>query len=126
MKNLPLEKQVCALDQAKKLAELLGDHAPESYWIWCGNRYQKGVWLISYEDYKEDIVITDTIQNKKVHSWYTDEYWNAYTGDELGALFKNAAKWNEYPCYSTAQEKATLAIEGLTEGWIKPEEFKYE
>ena len=109
--NLPLEKQICALLQAEKLRDLLGDHAPGSLWVYVPRPDGWEPMLRDIFDYQR---IT-----------YQKNCITAYSGDELGVLFKNSAKWNDYPRYSTAKEKATLAIEGLTEGWIKPEDFNY-
>ena len=151
---MKIENQVCTLEQAKKLAELLGKHAPESLWVWTETRYQTGVWLILNEDYRDDIVL-DTVQEKRVHSWYSDEFYPAYTGDELGALlpaylyienyetilttWKLNQSWamaydrtEDGCCLSEifdaeheAHAKADLAISLLEQKIIKPEDFKY-
>lgn len=112
MKDYPIEKQVCSLEQAKELAELLGDDAPGSYFIWL-----KQYGHLRYHIYREiDLDYVDTYQ----------PVLRAYTGDELGALLKRSANWKEYSGHSSAQKKATLAIEGLKDGWIKREDFRYE
>lgn len=109
-----IENQVCSREQGMKLAGLLGDDAPESLWAWLFD-----------EAAQEFILMLKDDGNENPLSLEFDRYYPAYTGDELGALLRNSAKWNEYPCYSTAREKAALAIEGLREGWIKKEEFRY-
>ena len=145
MESYPIENQVCTLDQAKVLAELLGTHTPESLWIWIKTpigwelHLRKNSLPVQYEDF------------------------NAYTGDELGVLLADQIEIHEveevrtfpssqiyelriekfnndfsasYACYSDeyfyqneskheAHAKADLAIQGLKEGWIKPEEFQY-
>ena len=118
MESYPLEKQVTPLDLSKKLAGLLGDDAPESLWVWV--EYElRGVKKIQPI---LKIVLMGFVQlpgNKIIG------ICPAYSGDELGVLLKNAAKWKDYPCYYSAEEKAALAIQGLKEGWIKPKDFKY-
>lgn len=141
MNNYPIEKQVCTLEQAKKLAKLLGDDAPESLWVWQVTANENNV---------------TTLDNIARGELVDMALWPAYTGDELGALlpgYLNIKKhdtcfclWrvnkNYACCYEGTEDhctqseifdseyeahaKAELAITGLEEGWIKPEEFQYE
>ena len=67
MKNYPIENQVCTLEQAKRLKELLGDHAPGSLWWWRQSPTE------GWKVYFNTIV-------------FPGEALRAYTGDELGAL----------------------------------------
>lgn len=109
MNNYPIE-HVCSLEQAKELAELLGEGAPESL----------RVWQVTADG--NNVMTLDNIAREELVDM---ALWPAYTGDELGALLKNSAKWKEYSGHATAEEKAALAIEGLKEGWIKKEDFRY-
>ena len=151
MKELPIEKQVCSLEQAKELAELLGDDAPESYWFWKYGNYGNAddEWIVN--DF-----YTDPFSVKGSLPTFCMKY-SAYTGDELGALLPKCLNPKEAkrPCivekilsvgwsakhsrhfalyegtpYSIegateAQAKAALAIQGLKEGWIKKQNFHY-
>jgi hypothetical protein len=107
MNNLPLEKQVCTLEQSEELAKLLGKHAPESLWVWVKiNAY--GSWgIVTYEEF---------ITNPILH-------WNsnciaAYTDDELGALLPYGNAWN-------AHKRADALILDIKQGRINPEDVKY-
>jgi len=109
MKNLPIEKQVCSLEQAKKLAELLGDDAQESLWSWqciTDPVLKTKTWVL---------VLSKTLRGFMVVAL------PAYTGDELGVLLPHVIIAD-----CEAHAKAELAIKGLTEGSIKPEDFRYE
>lgn len=110
--NYPIEKQVCSLEQAKKLAELLGEDAPPSWWYWrlclslAGDKF-------------------NLLGGGPPASGSQVESYPAYTGDELGALLLGAgAKPGFIPVRAHARAKEV--IEGLREGWIKKEEFKYD
>ena len=151
MSEYPLEKQVIPLEEAKKLVGFLGEHAPESLWVWARN---DDGWSVKPKSYR---------QPESLLGGYV-KFINAYNGDELGALLpgtvtiademeicksfelhafkRNKLDWvyryencrcstdllNNFPIknMTSAQFKAALAIQGLTEGWIKKEEFKYE
>lgn len=144
--NLSLEEQVCALEQAWELAELLGEHTPGSLYV-----HEVYTW-VCYGKERTDAKIrkSNEIRNPSA------KYFPAYTGDELGVLLPSqvfnrqlmffkcedycsigyrpinkkytcAMSSNPYAnADNEAQAKANLAIKGLREGWIKPEEFKYE
>jgi hypothetical protein len=76
MNNLPLEKQVCTLEQSRELAELLGENAPDSLWMW-----EVFTWLRRGKN-KTEIKLQKSIDIRSSDA----KYYNAYTGDELGAL----------------------------------------
>ncbi len=143
MKNnqLPLEDQLCTLEQSKELAELLGDDAPGSLWGWATRGYgdTKQPYFLVFGPYIEDT---------------QSEYYPAYTGDELGALLTSVHDYflaiycdagvnhecearmyshdegKRFSCFKRnkreARAKADLVIQGLREGWIKKEDFNYE
>ena len=147
VKNYPLEKQVCTLEQAKELAGLLGDDAPESLWVWANPK----------EQYME--LFKPMNQTPHICQWMhiraATEQWNvypAYTGDELGVLLPNKildpelgwcelrSEWryarNRYMLEynksphgiiedSEVEAKAALLIQGLKGGWIRKEEIHY-
>lgn len=118
MNFLPLEKQVCTLEQAKELAELLGEHAPGSLCVWVRNLNSN-----EFEAHWKRTVENDWID---LDGEFDNKTYPAYTGDELGALFKNVtATLPNCHISLTARDKAALAIQGLREGWIKKEEFKF-
>lgn len=116
MKKLPLERLVCAPGQAREFLELLGCDAPVSYFKW-----------VCYND--ETSRLMNPTEWREARLWrHIDiiKVFPAYTGDELGVLFKNVtATLPNYPVSLTVRDKAALAIQGLREGWIKPEEFRY-
>lgn len=140
MNKLPLEKQVCTLEQSQKLAELLGGDAPESLWVW---------WYHDAENFGLAL-------KEKADREFTGTTYPAYTGDELGVLLpkrifrddkifflESEYKHKNYTFFyrpipntpykppamrdgeTEAQAKATLAIQGLGEGLIKKEDFNY-
>jgi len=88
MKNLPIEKQVCTLEQAKKLAELLGDDAPGSLWSW--------------QCITDPVLKTKTwvlVLSKTLHGLLVDAL-PAYTGDELWVMYCQVAQ-EGLPVYET-------------------------
>jgi len=136
MKSLTIEKQVCSLEQAKELAELLGDDAPGSLWMWC--KYPSDGWMSTLTDEAYGFLMG------------MNEGYYAYTGDELGVLLpyeshdffiEFSKDFEEYRAsylrlgddifqsergLTEAQAKAALAIRGIKEGWIKKEDFKFD
>lgn len=108
MNNYPIEKQVCSLEQAKELAELLEGDAPGSYFLWVEDDWRKNVVPVIISGR------TSTYQR----------FYPAYTGDELACCLYKHLSGRKMP-YS-AKQKADLAIQGLKESWIKPEEFKFK
>lgn len=140
--SYPIERQVCSLGQAKRLAELLGDDAPESLicWVnWDGDDLQ---WELASDSESTEANIS----------------LPAYTGDELGALLPSVIEKDEIQYYirffrtlydnkfkagylktysdwsgklcgnrgeTEAQAKAALAIQGLEKDWFKKEDFNY-
>ena len=145
MKNsLTVEETVCTLEQAKELARLLGEHAPESLWCWVW-----GKWGAFETNPTWGLTLGDPINP-------STKFYPAYTGDELGVLLPKFVTLETHECrfdlwaindgfaccYDRVEDdcpltaifdkpyevraKADLAIQGLTEGWIKPEEFNYE
>jgi hypothetical protein len=141
----PIKKQVCTTEQAKELAELLGEHAPESLWVWAQECFSE-TWELYF---RKNCAISDG--NPPIAA--------AYTGDELGALLPSHIKngefqlkiikekdkfivgyedEGEYPyetpgmyCWGEAKGEilahvcADLAIMSIKNKNIKPEEFKY-
>lgn len=135
--NLPIENQVCSLEQAKELAELLGEDAPKSVWVYV--KEGKDGWNAQPRQLRPIL----------------PKGWRqiaAYTGDELGSLLPDyieakEEKWIRHQSFSgdntiayygeykvlfgsdyfkyEAQAKAALAIKGLKEGWIKKGDFRY-
>lgn len=86
MKNLPLESQVCALKQAKKLAELLEENAPRSYFVWVN--VSAGYGRYEYR-------IDRRCEPAASKYWkYGSPKYNAYSGDELGALLPGSIKYD--------------------------------
>ena len=72
---MKIEKQVISLKEAKRLAELLGDDAPGSLWVWSQiDGY--GTW---------GVVLRDAY-NKNPFMHIACECLPAYTGEELWAL----------------------------------------
>ena len=150
MKEYPVENQVCSLEQAKKLSELLGDDTPESLWVYC--------WRVDVGGGKDKLSLILRIDYDD-DSFYRPPIYPAYTGDELGALLPgniydlagflsitksdhnpgfpikhHAAYTRDDDCYmafyqksaeTEAQAKADLAIHLLKRKIIQPEEFKY-
>ena len=163
--NLPVEETVCTLEQAEELADIFrkaGVEPPPSVWFW-GKLKEKNEWEVFLTKARTHPVYS------KHFTWM--EKYNAYTGDELWALFfgeisisastfdpslignytdvtvyLTAAKesdgqsvygyaaeswdwsdkmWRQFKGKIAAQAKADLAIQGLREGWIKPEELNY-
>jgi len=139
MSGYSIEKQVCSLEQAKELAELLGDDAPES--LWCLKKISDPVLGTSIW------VLELTADQKGVAPFIP-----AYTGDELGVFLGNVVDYflviycdvghdhefearmyrhdqkGDAPSKRNAHEahaKAALTIQGLREGWIKREDFRY-
>lgn len=149
--NYPLKKQICTLEQAKKLAKFLGKDAPGSLWGWAASGYGKNV--------KYFLVLGPHVQDTQ------SEYYHAYNGDELlellpeiitkkdkneicktGTLLINKYTSNGQTGHAVryinicnnknniaiktnkngAHAKADLAIEGFEDGYIKIENFKYE
>jgi len=108
MKNLPIEEQVCLRGQAEKLAELLGNDAPEGLWVWVNSSVFRR-WEIKF---KAKIAISNH-----------DKQIPAYTGDELGVLLKNAGS---FVMPLLAHDKAACAIKLLEEKRIKKGDFRYE
>lgn len=148
---MKLKNIVCTLEQAKKLNEILDDHAPESYLAWSYAGAEDG-WIVESFQRAESAI----------RAKLGEDYYRAYTGDELGALLPSrfihnqktyslvCAKemagikndtywWTQYEHINDASDclycadskyaahaKADLAIQGLEEGWIKAEDFRYE
>lgn len=141
MRNkMPPEQQVCAPKQAEKLIELLGENTPESLWIWL-KKVPETKWTLRL------------FSSLGCHPGRWKKI-PAYSGDELGALFPSInykdekyefeiskwqntfhasyTKWDdtylrkEIASKYEAHAKADLAILGLEEGFIRPENFKYE
>lgn len=109
MNNLPIENQVCSLEQAKKLAELLGEHAPKSLWVWG---------YLLYEDRWE------LIRHEKLWRFGYERSFAAYSGDELNIfLTEENAEWTLLP--RDLSKKVAHAIKGLIDGSIKKEFFRY-
>jgi hypothetical protein len=113
MDNYPIEKQVCTLEQATQLAELLGEHAPESLWKWVSLRHPNGLKYFK---------LTLTSGGRFPRQFYTRI--PAYTGDESGVLLLNSMSPG-FKLPPLSEGRATLLITALKEGWIKPEEVKY-
>lgn len=148
MKNLPLEKRVCTLDQARELAELLGDDAPESLWMWAYYK-ETGRWKVIEADY---------FQRRYFQELYRLGTYPAYTGDEFDSLLPwrlphpeekfrdehwiylktravtsrlrrvyyadmGGEVYHEYA--GGVFGKADLAIELLEKGHMKKEDFRY-
>ena len=113
MRRLPIEQQVCTLEQAKELAELLGeDHAPKSLWVWVKPRNGRNYRLMLSDDF-----------DNNYSDFYEDEYYRAYTGDELAAFLKGRTMW--HPCWCPAATKARDLIKALKEGRITKKEVHY-
>ena len=126
--------------QAKELAKLLGEQAPQSLWVWL-QIYRDKTWCI------------------KLRNWFppktvpSSTFIRAYTGDELGSLLPKkfvTRKGNHYlyldssldftyfyktiggvPIVRASDEheahtKAALVIQLLKQKIINPEDFKYE
>ena len=109
--TLPLEKQICTQEQAEKLAGLLGDDAPGSIWYWVFGKW-------GYESNPKWELSLGKPENPLT------KCFPAYTGDELGVLL--TPYFDVLEINADANVKASLAITGLTEGWIKKENFRYE
>lgn len=142
MDNLPIEKQVCSLEQAKELAELLGYDAPGSLWVSVEYEYRGEI--------KRQLILTSSLsefgrlpENKVVG------VLSVYTGDELGVLLPEIVDGyklriikdnDEFQCgymlhshrilalcyeQTEAEAKAALAIQGLRIDCLKKEDFRY-
>lgn len=142
MKKLPIEKQVCSLEQAKKLREFLGDDAPNGLWTWglCGYPTTEPVFKL--------------LMGVDIHIETSVEYYPAYTGDEFDLLLPDEIEYSGHclsfkitksngffwPKYSgelepfmfdelgdetPARAKAKLAILLLEKKIIKPGDFKF-
>lgn len=139
----PLEKQVCTKEQAVQIAEIFkkaGIEPPGSLWVW-----------IKYSCSRVPILELMDIDRDWADG--VEYYHSAYTGDELGVLLpvhptikgrdaylngmKLYSEWlfeylnsnNDKPLTQRSNKAiflAALAIDGLTNDWIKPEDFKYE
>jgi hypothetical protein len=151
MSGYPIEKQVCTLDQAKKLAELLGDDAPESLYV-------RGRYHVSPGERPHDFAIHYIDALGLSLDKCFDKFYPAYTGDELGvllpkeisndpespAIFKMLRNGGDFWPYvagysrnagmgflvhknreTEAEAKAALAIELLEKKIIPAAEFKY-
>jgi hypothetical protein len=121
MKKLPIEKQVCALEQAKKLAELLGDDAPESVWVWVNHDES-----LYNDPLAWSVYVRYEVEDNDRCYFCIDDYIAAYTGDELVVLLDIHCLRKGIMMPLSAEAKANLAIAGLTKGWIKKEKFQYE
>lgn len=86
---MKIEDQVCSLELAKKINELLGDKAPESYWCWVKDRDSK-IWYLCLID---TIGQSGRFYNPKLnHYWSFDcEHYPAYTVAELGEMLPDLA-----------------------------------
>jgi len=114
MDSLPIEKQVCTLDQAKKLADLLGDDAPGSLWVWWFDEVQQEFILMLYDDESECPL-----------SLEFEQFYPAYTGDELSVLLVNIRGKLVYKIPKLPAEKASLLIELLNKTWVLPSWLDY-
>jgi hypothetical protein len=118
MQNLPLENQVCTREQARKLNEIFkkaGIEPPGSLWVWRPRYIGESICEYILQ-LRETVNIQDN--NQIINNCIA-----AYTGDELGVILKR----NRILIISLlVQDRAEDAIEALEEGWIKPEDFKYE
>jgi hypothetical protein len=93
---MDIKEQVCTLEQAEKLAELLGDDAPESLWVWA--------WSYELDSDGEDVgmilIARQVLSEKpKLHShrdYASKPIYPAYTGDELGVLLPPNIQNNEF------------------------------
>lgn len=161
MKNsLPIENWVCSLEQAKEFADLLGNDAPESLWVWVTHRRgQYGE--LPFDKNKNQYF--PVLREEVFDGDYGAEFdhsapiYPAYTGDELGFLLPKCLNLpeaqlphirsqvlvgtlllinNNWLFYyegthikakgiNETQAKATLAIKGIKQGWIKKERFNY-
>ena len=74
-----IENQVCTLEQAKKLKEILGDEAPESLWTWNVLRKDNRAFLDQTGKYQPGIKV------------YFSAY-PAYTGDEIADILIKGLK----------------------------------
>lgn len=134
--NYPIENQVCTLEQAKKLTDLLGEKAPGSLWVYV-------------KEGKDGWNAQPRLRRPVLPKWW--KQIAAYTGDELGTLLPEMRKESSlriekyegqfeagyYPAYSDydggeaqankieAHAKADLAIHLLDQKIIKPKEFNY-
>jgi len=76
--KLPIEKQVCTQPQAEELAGLLEDDAPESLWRYVEKERQ----------------YADPVYKLQTDCWFSEIYFYAYTGDELGEVLPSVIFWN--------------------------------
>lgn len=130
MKNL--ETQVCTLEQAKRLEELLGEDV-ESSLYWCNSG---GTFHISAPCNKGFVTVDET---GEVYTESGGEVYNAFTVAELGLMLPASAKilktspgfqfgvmkaykktWQTYK--TEAEARAALLIHLLESGSIKAEE----
>lgn len=77
-----LENQACSKVQAKKIDELLGEHAPESLWVWARN---DDGWSIKPKYYREP---------QSLMGGYV-EFINAYSCAELGVMLPESVIFKE-------------------------------
>jgi len=155
MDSYPIEKQVCTLEQAKKLAELLGENAPGSLWIWA---IEVDIW----GENPVYILNTESHIDDNPSNFPPEPMFKAYTAAELGALLPfymdaeikhgqfpiivsygiKIEHWNDIwtakyeeredvvftECDSAteAHAKADLLIKLLKDKIIKPEDVSYD
>jgi len=142
--NYPVKKQVCTVEQAKKLAELLGDDAPKGVWMWEYYESIGGKWGLrlrtSFELSKKEkypaytsaelgILLPKVLNQKKARE-FPDEPLQLLDMQWLPATKSFHFMYQKTPFHSAhrieAQAKADLAIQILEAKRIKSEEFSYE
>jgi len=117
VKALSIEKQVCALEQAKKLVGLLGEHAPKSLWVWSKI---DGYWAWSkIDEYGTwGIVLMDHYCKNPSMPWGSD-FYPAYTGDEVGVLLPDKIFFGKYQLH----KKDNLWLSGYVSEGDYPHEW---